>query len=74
MSTRSLRRLTLLLLLAGVAAYPQGLPLIAVLPLRAPESRRLGSLSPAAALPGLPPPAGCVSPSQAPPRPGSDSA
>jgi hypothetical protein len=37
MSTRSLRRLTLLLLLAGVAAYPQGLPLIAVLPLRAPE-------------------------------------
>lgn len=37
MSTRILRRLTLLLLLAGVAAFPQGLPLIAVLPLLAPE-------------------------------------
>jgi TolB-like protein len=37
MRTRSLLRLTLLLLLAGAAAYPQGRPLIAVLPLRAPE-------------------------------------
>jgi hypothetical protein len=41
MSTRSLLRLTLLLLLAGAAAYPHALPLIAILPLRVPE--RLGA-------------------------------